>query len=105
MPGASLFKCSNNGWVLSPLTSILLKRSNEILKLRSQNCLISVLSPFSCLPNWLQGKANTSKPLSLYFLYKSSKPAYCGVKPQALAVFTINSVLPLYWEKSTASFL
>jgi len=43
-----------------------------------------------------------ANPRSAYFSWRRSRPAYCGVKPHLLAVFTINKTFPLYWARSTS---
>lgn len=43
--------------------------------------LICGLVPGSCLPNWLDGKPRTVKPLLSYSLNTAERPAYCGVRP------------------------
>jgi len=43
--------------------------------------------------------------LTLYFLCSSSRPAYWGVKPQALAVFTMRLTLPPQMEERGTSSL
>jgi len=63
-PGFSRFIQSNSGLALSPLTSTLAISGKVRPKLTLQNSAISPASPGSWPPNWLQGKASTSKPLS-----------------------------------------
>lgn len=46
--------------------------------------LISSAVPGSCFPNWLQGKARTSKPLLLNLLCSSTSSRYWGVKPHCV---------------------
>lgn len=55
---------------MSTLPNYLLKKhyqtlskiGNSALNLVQTNCLISWFDPGSCMPNWLQGKARTSRP-------------------------------------------
>ena len=63
-PDFSLRSHSKSGWASSPLTSTLANIGKVTPKVRSQNDAISVSSPGSCPPNWLQGKPRTLKPCS-----------------------------------------
>ena len=74
-----------------------------MLKLISQNFLISSSVPSSWAPNWLVGTPTTIRPLSLNPSYSFCRSSYCLVKPQLLATFTNNIVLPIYFERSKLS--
>src|SRR5690606_656437 len=93
-PGARFFSCTNSGWAPAPLTSTFLNSGKLTPKFSSQNSEMAPSSPGSCLPNWLQGKPNTTTPLSLYCCQTFSRPLYCGVKPHLLAVLTTSTALP-----------
>src|SRR5258706_3105401 len=63
---------------------------------------MSASLPGSWLPNWLHGKPSTASPCLAYFSCSAARSSYCGVKPHSLAVFTIRTTFPLYWERSTS---
>ncbi len=44
---------------------------------------------------------STTKPWPPYYLCNAWRPANWGVKPQALAVLTMGSALPLNWSRRT----
>jgi len=81
-------------WFL-PLTDTFANMGNVTLYLMEQKVLISSLVPGSCQRKSLAGNPRTTSPLSLYFWYSASKPAYWGVKPQRLATLTMRVTLPL----------
>src|SRR6478609_4322937 len=93
-PDFSRFRYSYSGCALPPLTSILANIGNVTSYLLSQNASIALASPGSCAPNWLQGKPSTAKPRGDRSRCRASRPLYCGVNPQALAVLTISSTWP-----------
>lgn len=55
--------------VCSPRTSTLENNGNVTPYASLTNCTMSCSLPGSCWPNWLQGKANTVKPLEPYFAW------------------------------------
>ena len=71
-----------------------------MLKFTSQKFLISLFEPGSWPPNWLDGIANTTKPLCSYVSHNFCKFEYCLVNPHLLATFTNKIVLFEYLDKS-----
>src|SRR5258708_18703500 len=57
--------------------------------------------PGSWPPNWLQGTPRIENPSPLKRSCSSSRPAYCGVKPQREATLTTSVALPLNSERSS----
>ena len=92
-----------NGDSFSPLTSIFVNWSKDVLYFKAQNSCISSSVPGAWFPNWLHGKSNISNPLSWYSLYNFSNPSYWGVKPHPVAVLTIINTFPLKSLKYTSS--
>src|SRR5205085_12171105 len=78
-------------------TALLANIGNLTPKVFSQKSAISLLLPDSCAKS-LEGKPSTTSPRSRYLACSFSRPSYCGVKPQKLAVFTTSSTRPLYWH-------
>ena len=62
-------------------------------KFEVTNSRISSSVPGSWLPNWLHGNPSTTR--SSLSWWRVRRPAYWGVRPQALATLTTRASLPL----------
>ena len=83
----------------APRTDVLVNIGNFTPNVLSQKSAILALLSGSCEKSLL-GKPNTTKPRSLYLACRASRPLYCDVNPQKLAVLTTNTTCPAYWQSA-----
>ncbi len=68
-----------------------------------QTSFISALSPGSCLPKSLHGKAIISKSSPPNSSYNSCSFFNCGARLHSVAIFTTSTFLPFKAEKSNSA--